>query len=99
MIEIFDSSSSEQGEIVTGLMTGPAAVRVELSVSEGSLHVSTEVPGEKTVRLFDMQGHLLYAESFAGSGTAMRLDGLGRGAFVVRLSVGRQILATRKIRN
>lgn len=61
------------------------------------LHVLADVPGLKSVRLFDMQGHLLYSEKFSGSAVTLDLGGVARGAFVVRLTAGNRVLAVKKL--
>ena len=61
------------------------------------LHVLADVPGLKSVRLFDMQGHLLYSEKFSGGAVTLDLGAVGRGAFVVRLTAGNRVLAMKKL--
>ena len=76
---------------------GAVVPQVHYSLDGRMLHVSTNVAGAKTLRLFDMQGHLLHAESFTGNATTLDLGNVSRGAFVVRLMVGNKPIAVKKI--
>ena len=67
---------------------GVVMPQVHYSLEGRQLHVLADMPGLKTVRLFDMQGHLLYSEKFSGSALALDLAGMSHGAFVVRLTAG-----------
>ena len=67
---------------------GAVMPQVRYSLEGRVLHVLADVPGLKEVRLFDMQGHLLYSEKFSGSAVALDLAGMSHGAFVVRLTAG-----------
>ena len=89
-----ESSSSAFMSIVDAGATVP---QVHYSLEGRMLHVLADVPGAKTLRLFDMQGHLLHAESFAGNATTLDLGNVSRGAFVVRLTVGSKVIAVKKI--
>lgn len=80
-----ESSSSAVMSVVDAGATVP---QVRYSLEGRMLHVLANVSGLKTVRLFDMQGRLLYSEKFFGSVATLDLDNMGRGAFVVRLTVG-----------
>ena len=88
------SSSSSVMSIVDA---GAAAPQVQMSLDGRKLHVAADVPGVKNVRLFDMQGHLLYSEQFSGSAVTLDLAGVSRGAFVVRLTAGNKTLAVKKL--
>ena len=61
------------------------------------LHVIADVPGIKDVSLFDMQGHLLYAEQFSGSAATLDLAGISRSTFVIRLTAGNKTLAVKRL--
>ncbi|MBR4399161.1 MAG: T9SS type A sorting domain-containing protein, partial [Fibrobacter sp.] len=76
---------------------GAAVPQVQLSLDGRKLHVAADVPCVKNVRLFDMQGHLLYSEKFSGSAVTLDLAGVSRGAFVVRLTAGNKTLAVKKL--
>ena len=67
---------------------GAAVSQVQFSQEGRMLHVLADVPGLKDVRLFDMQGRLLYSEKFSGSAATLDLTGMSRGALVVRLTAG-----------
>ena len=65
---------------------------------EGSaLRVSLDVVGTKELRLFDVQGHLVHVERFAGNAMTVGLDRFARGNYVARLAAGGKTLAIRKV--
>ena len=76
---------------------GAVAPQVHYSLEGRMLHVLADVPGIKNVRLFDMQGHLLHAESFTGNAATLDLSNMSRGAFVVRLMVDNRVLSVKKL--
>lgn len=78
-------SSSEAMHIADA---GVAVPQVRYTLEGRMLHVLADVPGLKSVRLFDMQGHLLYSEKFSGSAATLDLGNISRGAYVVRLTAG-----------
>ena len=101
-LAVIESSSSEMSEpsssaIMSVVDAGAAAPQVHYSLEGRMLHVLADVPGIKNVRLFDMQGHLLHAESFTGNAATLDLSNMSRGAFVVRLTVGNKPVAVKKI--
>ena len=67
---------------------GAVMPQVHYSLEGRQLHVLADMPGLKTVRLFDMQGRLLYSEKFSGSAMTLDLAGMSHGAFVVRFTAG-----------
>ena len=77
---------------------GATVPQVQYTLEGRMLHVLADVPGVKDVRLFDMQGHLLYSEQFSGSAVTLDLASVSRGAFVVRLTAGNKTLAVKKLR-
>ena len=89
-----ESSSSAFMGIVNA---GASVPQVHYSLEGRMLYVSTSAAGAKTLRLFDMQGHLLHAETFTGDATTLDLGNVSRGAFVVRLMVGNKPIAVKKI--
>lgn len=107
--EIVESSSSESSsssaivpgtsssEEITGVVAGAFAPQVHITLEGGVLRVVARIEGEKEIRVFDVQGHQLYAGRFAGSSTALRLGGFARGAHVVRLTAGSRILAVKRL--
>ena len=76
---------------------GAVVPQVHYSLDGRMLHVLADVPGAKTLRLFDMQGHLLHAESFTGNAATLDLSNMSRGAFVVRLMVDNRVLSVKKL--
>ena len=76
---------------------GAAVPQVHYSLEGRMLHVLADVPGLKMVRLFAMQGHLLYSEKFSGSAVTLDLGGMSRGAFVMRLTAGNKTLAVKRL--
>lgn len=107
--EIVESSSSESSsssaivlgvsssEEITGVVAGAFAPQVHMTLEGGVLRVVARIEGEKEIRVFDVQGHELYAGRFAGSSTALRLGDFARGAHVVRLTAGNRILAVKRL--
>lgn len=107
--EIVESSSSESSsssaivlgvsssEEITGVVAGAFAPQVHMTLEGGVLRVVARIEGEKEIRVFDVQGHQLYAGRFAGSSTALRLVDFARGAHVVRLTAGSRILAVKRL--
>ena len=71
--------------------------QVQFSQEGRKLHVIADVPGIKDVSLFDMQGHLLYAEQFSGSAATLDLAGISRSTFVIRLTAGNKTLAVKRL--
>lgn len=99
---VLKSSSSEKLEsssssAIMGIAATASMSQVQFLQEGRLLHVLADVPGLKSVRLFDMQGHLLYSEKFSGSAVTLDLGGVARGAFVVRLTVGSKVIAVKKI--
>lgn len=107
--EIVESSSSESSsssaivlgvsssEEITGVVAGAFAPQVHMTLEGGVLRVVARIEGEKEIRVFDVQGHQLYAGRFAGNSTALRLGDFARGAHVVRLTAGSRILAVMRL--
>ena len=107
--EIVESSSSESSsssaivlgvsssEEITGVVAGAFAPQVHMTLEGGVLRVVARIEGEKEIRVFDVQGHQLYAGRFAGNSTALRLVDFARGAHVVRLTAGNRILAVKRL--
>ena len=107
--EIVESSSSESSsssaivpgtsssEEITGVVAGAFAPQVHMTLEGGVLRVVARIEGEKEIRVFDVQGHQLYAGRFAGNSTALRLGDFARGAHVVRLTAGNRILAVKRL--
>lgn len=107
--EIVESSSSESSsssaivlgvsssEEITGVVAGAFAPQVHMTLEGDVLRVVARIEGEKEIRVFDVQGHQLYAGRFAGNSTALRLVDFARGAHVVRLTAGSRILAVKRL--
>ena len=107
--EIVESSSSESSsssaivpgtsssEEITGVVAGAFAPQVHITLEGGVLRVVARIEGEKEIRVFDVQGHQLYAGRFAGSSTVLQLGDFARGAHVVRLTAGNRILAVKRL--
>ena len=87
-------SSSDAMSIVDA---GAAVPQVQFSLEGRLLQVQADAPGVKDLRLFDMQGHLLYSEQFTGSAVTLDLTSISRGAFVVRLTAGNKTLAVKRM--
>ncbi len=107
--EIVESSSSESSsssaivpgtsssEEISGVVAGAFATQVHMTLEGRTLHVVAGFEGEKEIRVFDMQGHQLYAGRFAGNSTVLQLGDFARGAHVVRLTSGNRILAVKRL--
>lgn len=103
--EIVESSSSESSsssaimpgtsssEEIAGVVAGAFAPQVHMTLDGRTLHVVAGFEGEKEIRVFDVQGHELYAGHFAGKSAALALERFGQGALIVRLTAGNRILA------
>ena len=88
------TSSSEE---IAGVVAGAFAPQVHMTLEGSMLHVVARVEGEKEIRVFDVQGHQLYAGRFAGNSTMMQLGDFARGAHIVRLTAGNRILAVKRL--
>lgn len=79
---VAESSSSASERIVSG-----SVLRMEFGVhfEGGMLNVFAPVLGTKTVRIFDLQGHLLLSESFDGSSHGVDLRKMPNARLVVRV--------------
>ena len=101
---VAESSSSENNDLpmsssdaMSIVDAGTAVPQVLYTLEGRQLHVQADAPGVKDVRLFDMQGHLLYSEQFSGSAVTLDLARISRGAFVVRLTAGNKTLAVKRM--
>ena len=98
---VVSSSSAEGPQSSSSVMSivdaGATVPQVQYTLEGRMLHVLADVPGVKDVRLFDMQGHLLYSEQFSGSAVTLDLTSISRGAFVVRLTAGNKTLAVKRL--
>lgn len=107
--EIVESSSSESSsssaivpgtsssEEITGVVAGAFAPQVHMTLEGGVLRVVARIEGEKEIRVFDVQGHRLHSERFAGKSAALALERFGQGALIVRLTTGNRILAVKRL--
>ena len=82
------SSSSETMTVENSAF----AKGVRMSFAGRQLQVFASIEGVKKVSLFDMQGHLLLTETFAGTSKAVDLTGIPRGVYVVRIDDAARIL-------
>ena len=100
---VVESSSSvnagpqSSSSVMSIVDAGAAVPQVQYTLEGRMLHVLADVPGVKDVRLFDMQGHLLYSEKFSGSAVTLDLASISRGAFVVRLTAGNKTLGVKRL--
>ena len=107
--EIVESSSSESSsssaivlgvsssEEITGVIAGAFVPQVLMTLEGGVLRVVARIEGEKEIRVFDVQGHQLHSERFAGKSAALALERFGQGALIVRLTAGNRILAVKRL--
>ena len=93
-------SSSSSAESVEGDFFAEIAdaVRIRVKLEGAMLHVMSDDWELKEIRLFDIQGHLLYGESFTEKQASLDLSRLSRGIYVVRITEGKRILGYSKIR-
>lgn len=94
-----ESSSSVKSSSSTVAIAGMAAagLQVRISVSGNTLEIAAPVAGEKTVRLFDMQGNLLLVKSFAGTALSAPLPGLEHGVYIVSVESDNRLLKSRRV--
>jgi hypothetical protein len=60
--------------------------------------MQTSARGTKTLKIFDLLGNQLLAQSFEGSQARVNLENLHRGVLVARLVAGNKLLASKVIR-
>ncbi|WP_458450097.1 M6 family metalloprotease domain-containing protein [Fibrobacter sp.] len=107
--EIVESSSSESSsssaivpgtsssEEIAGVVAGVFAPQVHMTLEGRTLHIVAGFEGEKEIRVFDVQGHQLHSERFAGKSAALAFERFGQGALIVRLTTGNRILAVKRL--
>ncbi len=91
------SSSGISSSTVAIAGDAAAAPQVRMSVSGNTLEITAPFVGEKTVRLFDLQGNLLREFSFAGNAFAMGLWGLPRGTYIASVGVSNRLLKSVRV--
>lgn len=69
-----------------------------LRIEAGVVYVNVPVAGQKAVRVFDVQGHLMLAKAFAGNATSVDLNVLPHGNYVVRIDAGGRVLKKEIVR-
>ena len=75
-----------------------AGAMVQFAVANGVLTVNSSVIGRKVVRLFDVNGTLLFEKTFDGKSCEIRMDELrGKSLIVGSLEAGGRLLKTMKI--
>ena len=73
--------------------------RAHMQASNNKLYVLATAQGTKTVKIFDVLGNQLLAQTFSGTSAQVDLANLPhRGAMVARLMSGNKLLATKAIR-
>ena len=80
-VEILETSSSSENTMIIAKTLAAQAVR--FSVANRVLMVTADVPGRKTVNLFDANGSLLMTSSFNGAYCEIHLEALRGKSFVV----------------
>lgn len=70
----------------------------QMQLSRNTLYMQTSARGTKTLKIFDMLGNQLLAQSFEGSQARVNLENLHRGVLVARLVTGNKLLASKVIR-
>ena len=100
-VEPSSSSESSSSAALSSAALSSGAVSssgIAPASSSSTLSIGWNAPveGERTVRLFDMQGHLLLVRSFTGEGLPQGFleghPGLPRGVYVARIYAGNRLL-------
>lgn len=98
------AESSSSGEAPAGSSSSTQALRVtaleadvRMHIRGGVLQMDFATTVEKTVKLFDVQGRLLYRQFVAGSSAAVDLKGLGCGNVIVQVTADGKLLALQRI--
>jgi hypothetical protein len=95
---ISSSSSSMEGDSsTTAILEVSLNAACSLDLDGRVLNVRTPSAGAKTLRVFDLQGNELTRYGFDGAEGRFDLSGLGSGARVVRVTVGRVLLKVQRI--
>ena len=67
----------------------------QMQLSRNTLYMQTSARGTKTLKIFDLLGNQLLAQSFEGSQARVNLENLHRGVMVARLVAGNKLLASK----
>jgi M6 family metalloprotease-like protein len=95
---ISSSSSSMEGDSsTTAILEVSLNAACSLDLDGRVLNVRAPSAGAKTLRVFDLQGNELTRYGFDGAEGRFDLSGLGSGARVVRVTVGRVLLKVQRI--
>lgn len=95
---ISSSSSSMEGDSsTTAILEVSLNAACSLDLDGRVLNVRVPSAGAKTLRVFDLQGNELTRYGFDGAEGRFDLSGLGSGARVVRVTVGRVLLKVQRI--
>ena len=101
---VAESSSGEKNnlpmsssEAVNRVVAGFAMPQSRMVLEGRTLHVSTDAAGDKSIRLFDMQGHLVQAKKFLGSAVTLDFGNMKCGAYMVRLMAGNRTIAVKTL--
>ena len=70
----------------------------QMQLSRNTLYMQTNARGTKTLKIFDMLGNQLLAQSFEGAQARVNLENLHRGTMVARLMAGNKLLASKVVR-
>ncbi len=71
----------------------------QMLLNRGTLFVQTAAQGTKTLKVFDMLGNQLLAQTFDGTSAEVSLANIARrGPMIIRLTAGNKLLATKAIR-
>ena len=90
------STTSDREGIVKVAQQIPNA---QMQLSHNTLYVQTSAQGTKTLKVFDVLGNQLLAQTFNGTSTEVSLANLPRrGAMIARLVSGNKLIATKAIR-
>ena len=82
-----------------GFVKIPSVAKARMQVTNNTLYVLTTAQGTKTVKIFDMLGNQLTAQTFNGTRAEVNLANLPhRGALIARVVQNGKVLATQSIK-
>ena len=90
----FSSSSSEPilSSSSTVVLPEIASLAGIMRVEAGVLYVNVPAPGQKTLRVFDVQGHSMLVKAFTENTASFDLEALPHGNYIVQLDAGGRVL-------
>ena len=90
-------NSSDSLQFVRGTMRHTRSY-VQIALDGHRLNVSTPLAGRKELKLFDLQGNLVYTNAFSDAQMSFDLSFIPSGIYVVRVMADNRLLESSKIR-